>query len=97
MEDDCQLALSNQLRTQIAITFLETVKDAGYTVGLYANQHWLETKLDMSQLEQYEIWIASYTHTNKYAGKYGMWQYTSDGHIDGIEGRVDLNLLYKNY
>ena len=32
-----------------------------------------------------------------FARSYGLWQYTSDGAVDGISGRVDLDYAYKNY
>ncbi|HIU14421.1 MAG TPA: glycoside hydrolase family 25 protein [Candidatus Fimiplasma intestinipullorum] len=97
MEDDAQLSLTTQERTDIALTFLSRLEEAGYEAGLYANQYWLETKLDTKQLEDYEIWIASYTDLNQYQGEYGMWQYSSKGRIDGISGNVDVNIAYKDY
>lgn len=97
MEDDEQLSLTNQERTAIALTFLSRLEEAGYEAGLYANQYWLENLLDTEQLEKYEIWIASYTDLNQYQGQYGMWQYSSTGHIDGVSGNVDINIAYKDY
>jgi GH25 family lysozyme M1 (1,4-beta-N-acetylmuramidase) len=26
-----------------------------------------------------------------------MWQYTSSGVVDGVNGKVDLNISFKNY
>ena len=32
-----------------------------------------------------------------YSGHYGMWQYSDEGRIDGIDEDVDLNYAYKDY
>ena len=52
----------------------------------------------MSQLSEYDTWIASYREENPgYNGKYSIWQYTSKGSVLGILGNVDLNYSYKKY
>jgi murein DD-endopeptidase MepM/ murein hydrolase activator NlpD len=51
----------------------------------------------MSQLAQYECWVAQYNSVNQYRGPYQMWQYTSTGSVAGIGGNVDLNYCYKDY
>ena len=47
-------------------------------------------------LEKYWIWVAHYTsNQTDYTGKYNFWQYTSDGNVNGIHGRVDLDWFYQ--
>lgn len=97
IEDKNQLGLNVQQCTDVAITFLERVKSAGYYVGIYANLNWTRYKLDMNRLNPYELWIA---HWNSQCGctkPYGIWQYTSSGFIPGIGTRVDLDYSYKDY
>ena len=50
----------------------------------------------MSALSAYDLWLADY---RGYMGLKGasIWQHTSDGRVDGISGRVDLNIAYKDY
>lgn len=31
------------------------------------------------------------------AANYGLWQFTESGKVNGVEGRVDLNIAYKDY
>lgn len=81
-------------RTLVCQAFCKTVESAGYHGGVYASRNWFYRCLDASQLEQYVIWDAEYVGTNQYTGKYDLWQYTSSGHIDGINTRVDLDLSY---
>ena len=46
--------------------------------------------------KKYTIWVAQYNNKNTYNGKYDMWRYTSKGKINGINGNVDMNILYKD-
>ncbi|MEG0663854.1 MAG: GH25 family lysozyme, partial [Clostridia bacterium] len=68
----------------------------GYNAGVYANYYWVTTKLDMSLLQDYDLWIAKYSDSLGYEGS-SIWQYTSSGAVDGINGRVDLNYGYIDY
>ena len=61
---------------------------------MYASRNWFNNNLLSDQLEQDVIWLAEYRETPLYQGYYQMWQYSSNGSIDGIEGRVDINLSY---
>ena len=66
----------------------------GYKAGVYANKNWLTKKIDTARLENYDIWLAQYRVSSPdYAGRYSIWQYTSKGSVDGIEGYVDMDLV----
>lgn len=97
MEDASISKLSKDTLTSITNAFNKVIKKAGYTVGVYANKHWFDTKLNESLRNNYSTWIAHYTSgTNKYKGKFDMWQNSSRGKIDGINGNVDTNYLYED-
>ena len=90
--------LSREDRTTIAIAFLETVRNAGYTPMVYASTSFLNDQLNMARLSNYEVWVAHYgVSVPTYKGIYQMWQYTSTGYVPGIVGNVDVNEVYKNY
>ena len=84
-------------RTDVIKAYCETVQNAGYTAGVYANKSWLNDKIDAGQLGKYKIWLAQYAATPTYTGRYDMWQYKSTGKISGISGNVDLNISYLGY
>ena len=42
----------------------------------------------------YPVWLAHYTSQTNYEGKYIMWQMCNTGRIDGINGDVDIDILY---
>lgn len=85
-------ALDKETRTAVCEAFCETIEDAGYTGGVYASKNWLLKKVDAGRLDKYVIWLAEYKSTPSYEGDFHIWQYTSSGSINGINGRVDLNI-----
>jgi lysozyme len=92
-----QTKVSRQVLTDTAKAFCGTIEKAGYYVGIYASTSWLNNRLDMSQLQMYDVWVAQY-HTNvTYKGRYGMWQYTDKGRLNGYDGDLDLNISYRDY
>ena len=97
VEDKSQALISKKNLTKMCETFCNKIEKAGYWAGIYANKNWLTTHLDYKYLEKkYTIWVAQYNNKNTYSGKYDMWQYTSKGQINGINGNVDMNILYKD-
>lgn len=81
-------------RTAVCQAFCETIENAGYHAGVYASRNWLNGRLDAAKLDDYVIWLAEYRAQPEYDGRYQLWQYTSGGAIDGIDGRVDFNVSY---
>lgn len=88
---------SNALILEIAKAFAERVEAAGYTVGIYANKSWNTTKLTDKWYDTKPRWIAQYNSKCTYTGKYDIWQYTSSGKVDGINGNVDMNYCYTDF
>lgn len=88
--------LSKQDLTDVVNAFCKVVADAGYRIGVYSSTSWLENKMDVSQIP-YPIWCAQYYKECQYTGKYDMWQYTSDGKVNGINARCDMNYAYVDY
>ena len=103
VEDGSLNGLSKETLTTIVKEFCETIKAAGYQAGVYANKNWLNNKLNVEELKDYVIWAAVYGKNDgnvpadsvKYAGKHEIWQYTSRGYVEGINGRVDKNIMYE--
>ena len=74
--------------------FVFKLNELGYkNVGLYSNLYML-TKGSLSYDKRYPVWVAQYYTKCEYDKEYIGWQYTSDGKIDGIDGRVDMNIFY---
>lgn len=94
---------SNETIAQIAKTFCEIITNNGYNVGIYSNKNWFQNKLTADFFNKYEKWVASYGKNDgsipedqyKYKEKHMIWQYTSRGIVDGINGEVDLNICFE--
>ncbi len=86
--------LDIKTRTENIKAFCRTLNEMGYKAGVYANKNWFTNKIETSQLEDYDIWLAQYkVRTPTYEGRYSIWQYTSKGQVDGINGYVDMDLI----
>lgn len=103
---DCEEIATDEARTDnltademtdITIAFCEKIKEAGYTPMIYGNIKWFMVHLNLSKLEGYDKWFAQYYNSPFFPYAFQMWQYSSTGEIDGIEGGVDVNLCFKNY
>ncbi|MBQ3518300.1 MAG: hypothetical protein IJA31_03145 [Clostridia bacterium] len=89
--------LSKAQLTAIVNRFCDTVEKAGYFVGIYSGKYWFRDELDMSVLNRYTVWLAHWTTQTDYTGPYALWQYTDSGRVDGIQGNVDMNILYQDF
>lgn len=89
-------AINKETLTNIINTFCNTIKNAGYKVGVYASLNWLENKIEKTIKDNYDIWVAQYYSKCEYEGKYIMWQHTSSGKANGISTNVDMNILYED-
>lgn len=88
--------LSKAQMTANSLAFLNRVSQMGYTPCLYANYSFLKNRVDASQISSIaKIWLAHYNTSTDYPGDYEYWQYTSDGRVNGISGRVDMNVWYQ--
>jgi len=105
--DSRQYMISKSDRTDFALTFLDTIESHGYEGMFYgskndlqSDENWYTSRIN----KDYKVWVAQYPQTvdpifdtSSYAGVHQMWQYATNGVIDGIETDVDLNIAYFGY
>lgn len=84
------------ITTEAVKAFCSELEGHGYYVMIYANLDYLNNRLDMSQLTQYDVWCADWSDSCGYS-RAGIWQYTADGSVNGIKGRVDMNYSFLDY
>ena len=85
--------LTPEQMSKNAEAFCKRIKQAGYEVMIYGNQHDLSL-YDLDSLNE-EIWYAEYNGTHPTTEiPLVMWQYTSTGTVSGISTNVDLNILF---
>lgn len=78
--------------------FVDRMHEAGKQVGIYASTSFYQNKgLDCINCDS--IWIAQYgSNTGNIPSKrppidYNIWQYTSKGYVEGVDGDVDMNIM----
>ncbi len=105
--DSRQYGLDIETRTGLACAFLDEITAAGYTPMFYASKGELDGNAQWNTqtlANRYKIWVAQYpekpypeTAASAYSGTHDMWQYTSQGNVDGISRKTDVNIAYFGY
>lgn len=79
----------------------------GYKPVVYASSSWFRNQL--AGLDEYEKWVAHWPTRNgkqtgndtnpdgENANNCSIWQFTSDGNLNGYGGRLDMNYAYKDF
>ena len=83
--------------TVIAEAFCDAVINAGYKAIVYSNTQQMFIMYDFETMKDYDFWLADYRDFPTMYYNYDMWQYATDGKIDGIEGDVDMNLSFTDF
>ena len=86
--------ISRETRTACAVAFCETIRNAGYSAGVYSYASWFYNSLSYANISKYSIWIAQYRDTLDFKYSYKIWQYSSKGRVPGISANVDMNIAY---
>ena len=82
------------LLTDCALAFAQAVETAGYRPMVYFNRYQARDLFDLEALADYGFWLAQYDTPMTFPWKIDFWQYSDQGTVDGIRGKVDLNLYF---
>ena len=80
--------------TTNALAFCAYIRKNGYTPMIYSYANALTKYFETGRFGENRVWLAQYNDVVTYKGKYYMWQYTSNGYVPGINGRVDMDIAY---
>lgn len=94
IEEDDQMRLSASQKAAVIEAFISILEKAGYYVVLYSFESFLNT-VPITTLAKYDIWCANVD--NKPSMRYGIWQNSWVGKVDGINGNVDTDIAEKDY
>jgi GH25 family lysozyme M1 (1,4-beta-N-acetylmuramidase) len=83
--------------TAVTLAFCKTIQEAGYEPMIYGKLKTFMIMLDMEQIEAYDKWFAYYNEQVYFPYEFAIWQYSSTGSVDGIDGDVDMNVCMKDY
>lgn len=91
--EDKSITMNKDMLTTSAKVFCNYFETRGIKTGIYANKSWFTNRLDINQLISYKIWLAEWNNKENHTANFrvDLWQYSSNGDINGISGRVDMN------
>lgn len=95
-ENRNQGTLSKAALTAIVKDWCAKVEAQGYYVGIYASLSWTNSKFDYGSISNFDLWLAHWG-VDKPGRSCDMWQYTSDGSLNGHSGRLDMNIAYRDF
>ena len=82
--------------TACALAFCKVIEDAGYTPMTYGSPSKVYNGgLALEYLQKYPFWLAHYTINaapTSFRYHYNIWQYSDSGRVDGIRGKVDMDI-----
>lgn len=98
MEDASISKLGKDKLTEMVFEFNKIIEASGRWAGVYANKNWFDNYLHKDNIKKrFTTWIAHYgINENTYNGQYDILQYTDKGSIAGINGKCDLNVMYRD-
>ena len=78
--------------------FKEVIEGAGEYLTLYMSKSWFDRlrAKDGALIDSLDAWLAHWGIAEP-SMPCGMWQYTSDGKVNGSSARTDMNYAYKDY
>ena len=76
---------------KVASAFIDRVEEFGYDGVLYSSKYYLE---NIWYQEDYTNWLAYYNDEFDKYQDYYMWQMCNNGKINGINGYVDIDIMY---
>lgn len=92
LEDHTIEYLDKEELTRHSEIFCKTVESKGKKAGIYASEHWFKCKMYIDRLITYKIWLAKWVNNKPQENfRFDLWQYTSEGKVNGINTNVDMN------
>ena len=88
-----KLGLSLNDINDMADIFMDECVSRGYKSMLYGSKTYLEAVWKNDK--KYQVWLANYVEDTSYVGDYKVWQFTQTGSVDGVSGKVDINVMYE--
>ena len=98
MEDSVTEECGKSAIYSMTKAFLDKMDKVNIYSGVYCSRNWAGSYYNDALFDDHALWIADWSEECKYEGDHGMWQYTDEGGIGGVDNRyTDLNICYRNY
>lgn len=92
-----KMGVTDAMNIKVCYYTCSELEANGFYAGIYANLDWWNNHLNSASLDRFDKWVAQWNDVNTYKKPYQMWQFTSDGHVDGYSGRLDMDYSYVDY
>lgn len=90
--------LDGAVLTRCALAFCSRVQAAGYSPMVYTNKAVGYLGYDLRALTDLPLWYAEFHSDDQnvpsFRYDFAMWQYSDHGTVDGISGKVDMDLQF---
>ncbi len=83
--------------SEASVAFMDRIREAGHETMIYSNNKYFIKNLNVEILEGYDKWYAQYNDSIYFPYEITAWQYSAEGRINGINGDVDLNIVFKEW
>jgi GH25 family lysozyme M1 (1,4-beta-N-acetylmuramidase) len=83
--------VTDEMCVQVCDYVCSHLEQAGYYAAIYANKDWLENHIKDARLDRYDKWLAQWNKEPTYKGQFGIWQNADDGHVDGIDPKINVD------
>jgi GH25 family lysozyme M1 (1,4-beta-N-acetylmuramidase) len=87
-------SMDRETLTECAKTFCQIIERSGHQAMIYFNTHVARDLLDLEELAEYPFWLAQYKDQMDFPHRIDLWQYTETGSVPGIQGDVDIDLMF---
>jgi len=74
--------------------FCSRIEESGYSAMVYTNLYTAYSIYDFSKISDRYIWLAQYNDYPTFKYRFDVLQYSSTGTVHGIDGSVDMNLMF---
>ena len=86
--------MDKETLTECVKVFCDAIEQAGYQSMVYFNNHVARDLMDLQALARYPFWLAQYKDAMDFPWRVDFWQFTEEGTVPGIEGSVDIDLMF---
>ena len=86
--------MDRETLTACVKAFCAEIESSGYESMVYFNNHVSRDLLDLEAIAEYPFWLAQYRDQMDYPHRVDLWQYTEEGTVPGIDGDVDIDLMF---
>lgn len=83
--------------TSFTEAFCKKIKMAKYTAAFFTDKNMGYEYFNLETLKDYDIWYTEYQPTPAFYYNFQMWQYTAEGEVPGINGKVKMTIALKKY